>query len=217
MRSFRTYSLIVVELPQQTIREADNQLTQRVKCVLRHRRRTAPMGKLAVVVHDDVEQWFYVFVYPLSFIPLPFYRLLSNSNKYYTNWLGASFFTIPTVEKEFDVTPAQILDLTFFYDFGDCFVGMESNEKGVVVQMTLRLFAEKATDFIQKAVDYGYEYVAKGENVNVRSNTGKLLPDVYDTNVKQYRKATKNGNVYMEVANSKKYANEYEIAIYRAK
>nr|DAH96003.1 MAG TPA: hypothetical protein [Caudoviricetes sp.] len=81
MRSFRTYSLIVVELPQQTIREADNQLTQRVKCVLRHRRRTAPMGKLAVVVHDDVGQWFYVFVYPLSFIPLPFYRLLSNSNK----------------------------------------------------------------------------------------------------------------------------------------
>lgn len=137
--------------------------------------------------------------------------------EYYTNWLGASFFTIPTVEKEFDVTPAQILDLTFFYDFGDCFVGMESNEKGVVVQMTLRLFAEKATDFIQKAVDYGYEYVAKGENVNVRSNTGKLLPYVYNTNVKQYRKATKNGNVYMEVANSKKYANEYEIAIYRAK
>lgn len=137
--------------------------------------------------------------------------------EYYTNWLGASFFTIPTVEKEFDVTPAQILDLTFFYDFGDCFVGMESNEKGVVVQMTLRLFADQATDFIQKAVDYGYEYVAKGENANVRSNTGKLLPDVYDTKVKQYRKATKNGNVYMEVANSKKYANEYEIAIYRAK
>ncbi len=137
--------------------------------------------------------------------------------EYYTNWLGASFFTIPTVEKEFDVTPAQILDLTFFYDFGDCFVGMESNEKGVVVQMTLRLFADKATDFIQKAVDYGYEYVAKGENVNIRSNTGKLLPDVYDMKVKQYRKATKNGNVYMEVANSKKYANEYEIAIYRAK
>ena len=137
--------------------------------------------------------------------------------EYYTNWLGASFFTIPTVEKEFDVTPAQILDLTFFYDFGDCFVGMESNEKGVVVQMTLRLFADQATNFIQKAVDYGYEYVSKGKNVNVRSNTGKLLPDVYDTKVKQYRKATKNGNVYMEVANSKKYANEYEIAIYRAK
>lgn len=137
--------------------------------------------------------------------------------EYYTNWLGASFFTIPTVEKEFDVFPVQILDLTFFYDFGDCFVGMESNEKGVVVQMTLRLFADKAIDFIQKAVDYGYEYVAKGKNVNVRSNTSKLLPDVYETKVKQYRKATKNGNVYMEVANSERYAGEYEIAIYRAK
>lgn len=137
--------------------------------------------------------------------------------EYYTNWLGASFFTIPTVEKEFDVTPVQILDLTFFYDFGDCFVGMESNEKGVVVQMTLRLFADKATDFIQKAINYGYEYVAKGEDVNVHSNTGKLLPDVYGTKVKQYRKVTKNGSVYMEVTNSKRYANEYEMAIYRAK
>lgn len=137
--------------------------------------------------------------------------------EYYTNWLGASFFTISSVEKEFDVTPAQILDLTFFYDFGNCFVGMESNEKGVVVQMTLRLFADQATAFIQKAVDYGYKYVAKGENINVRSNTGKLLPDVYGTNVKQFRKVTNNGNVYIEVSNSKKYANEYEIAIYRAK
>ena len=137
--------------------------------------------------------------------------------EYYTNWLGASFFTIPTVEKEFDVTPTKILDLTFFYDFGDCLVGMESNEKGVVVQMTIRLFADQATDFIQKAVDYGYEYVAKGKNVNVRSNTGKLLPDVYGTSVKRYRKTTKNGNVYLEVSTSGRYANEYEIAIYRAK
>ena len=39
------------------------------------------MGKLAVVGHDDVGQWFYVFVYPFSFTPLPFYRLLSNQNK----------------------------------------------------------------------------------------------------------------------------------------
>lgn len=137
--------------------------------------------------------------------------------EYYTNWIGASFFTIPTVEKEFDVTPAQILDLTFFYDFGDCFVGMKSNNKGVVVQMTLRLFADKATDFIQKAIDYGYQYVGKGENANVRSNTGELLPDIYGTSVKRYRKNTNNGNVYLEVANSKKYTHEYEIAIYRAK
>ena len=81
----------------------------------------------------------------------------------------------------------------------------------------LRLFADAATDFIQKAVDYGYKYVGKGKDVNVRSNTGKPLPDVYGANVKRYRKTTKNGNVYMEVSNSKRYANEYEIAIYRAK
>ena len=136
---------------------------------------------------------------------------------YYSNWIGASFFTIATLEKELDVTPVQIIGLTFFYDLGDCFVGMQALENGVVVQMTLRLFADMATDFIQKAVDYGFKYTAKGKDVNIRSNTGKLLPDLYDTDVKQYRKTTKNGNVYIEVSNSGKYANEYEIAIYRAK
>lgn len=137
--------------------------------------------------------------------------------EYYTNFLGASFFTIATIEKEFDVEPVQIVGLTFFYDFGDCFVGMEAIENGVVVQMTLRLFADMATDFIQKAVDYGYKYVAKGKDVNVRSNTGKLLPDVYGTSVKRYCKNTKNGNVYLEVSTSSRYANEYEIAIFRTK
>lgn len=137
--------------------------------------------------------------------------------EYYTKFLGASFFTIATIEKEFDVVPIQIVGLTFFYDFGDCFVGMEAVENGVVVQMTIRLFADMATDFIHKAVDYGYKYVAKGKDVNVRSNTGKLLPDVYDTSVKRYCKTTNSGNVYLEVSTNDKNANEYEIAIFRTK
>lgn len=137
--------------------------------------------------------------------------------EYYTNWIGASFFTIATIEKELDVTPAQILDLTFFYDFGTCFVGMEANEKGVITQMTLRLFGEDAENFVKKALDYGYEKVGKGKNVNIRSNTGKIIPDVYDTDVVQYCKTTKNGKIYLDVANSSRYANEYEIAIYRTK
>lgn len=137
--------------------------------------------------------------------------------EYYTNWIGASFFTIATIEKELNVEPAQILDLTFFYDFGDCFVGMEANEKGIITQMTLRLFGDNATDFVNKAIDYGYEKCGKGKNINVRSNSGKIIPDLYDTNVIQYCKTTKNGKVYIDVANSKRYANEYEIAIYRVK
>lgn len=137
--------------------------------------------------------------------------------EYYTNWLGASFFTISTIEKELEVTPVQILDLTFFYDFGICFVGMETNEKGVITQMTLRLYGEEADNFVKKALDYGYEKVGKGKDVNVRSNTGKIVPDVYDTNVVQYCKVTKNGKVYLDVTNSSRYANEYEIAIYRTK
>ena len=137
--------------------------------------------------------------------------------EYYTNWIGASFFTIATIEKELEVIPAQILNLTFFYDFGTCFVGMEANEKGVIIQITLRLFGEDAKNFLKRALDYGYEKVGNGKNENVRSNTGKIIPDVYDTNVIQYCKPTKNGKVYLDVANSGRYANEYEITIYRTK
>lgn len=137
--------------------------------------------------------------------------------EYYTNWIGASFFTISTIEKELDVTPVQVIDLTFFYDFGSCFVGMEANEKGVITQMTLRLFGDDALAFVEQAIDYGYKNAGKGQNLNVRSNTGKIVPELYDTNVIKYRKATENGNVYIDVSNSGRYANEYEIAIYRTK
>lgn len=137
--------------------------------------------------------------------------------EYYTNWIGASFFTIATIEKELEVTPAQILDLTFFYDFGNCFVGMEANEKGVITQMTLRLFGGEAGDFINKAKEYGYEEIGIGTDVNVRSNSGKIVPEIYDSRVTRYCKITENGKVYLEVANSGRYANEYELAIYRAK
>lgn len=135
---------------------------------------------------------------------------------YYTNWIGANFLTISTVEAEFDVTPAQIVGLTFFYDFGDCFVGMEANEQGVVIQLAIRLFGAQATGFIQNAIDYGYEIVDIGENVNIRLNNKEVFPEVYESDVKIYRKVTENGNVYLEVANSSKNINEYEIVIYRA-
>ena len=128
----------------------------------------------------------------------------------------ANFLTISTVEAEFDVTPAQIVGLTFFYDFGDCFVGMEANEQGVVIQLAIRLFGAQATGFIQNAIDYGYEIVDIGENVNIRLSNKEVFPEVYESDVKIYRKVTENGNVYLEVANSSKNINEYEIVIYRA-
>ena len=137
--------------------------------------------------------------------------------QYYTNWIGASFLTIPTVESEFEVRPVRIIDLTFFYDFGDCFVGMKSNEEGVVVQMTVRLFSDQAIDFIQKAIDYGYVLVGKGTDINVRSNARDIITDVYESNVKRFRKSTDHGNMYMEVGTSSRSAHEYEIAIFRAK
>lgn len=142
-------------------------------------------------------------------------RKLILTPKYYTRWLGASFFTIPTIQKELDVSVVQIVGLTFFYDLGYCIVGMQSNEEGVIIQMSFRLFGGEATDFIQKAVDYGYKYIEKGRDITVRSNTGKLLPDIYTSRVKKYRKKTEHGSVYIEVANSKHQANSYEIVIYR--
>ena len=72
----------------------------------------------------------------------------------------------------------RIVGLTFFYDFGTCFVGMEANKEGVVTQMTLRLYADKAVEFIQKAIDYGYKYISDGKEVNVRTESD-ILSDVY--------------------------------------
>lgn len=137
--------------------------------------------------------------------------------EYYTKFLGASFFTIPNIENEFDVRPVRILGATFFYDFGDCFVGMRSNDEGVVIQMNIRLFGDNALDFVQKAIDYGYKYVANGTNVNIRATSDKLLPDIYDSDVMRYRKTTDHGSVYLEVATSEQYAGQYEITIFRAK
>lgn len=59
------------------------------------------------------------------------------------------------------------------------------------------------------------ELFDKGKNLVIHSNTGELLPDLYESKVKVYRKETKNGKVYMEVGNSERVANEYQIAIYR--
>lgn len=130
---------------------------------------------------------------------------------YYTNWIGADFFTIATIEHECEVTPVRIVDLTFFYDFGTCFVGMMANTKGVITQMTLRLFEEKGQEFIQDAMDYGYERIGNGEDLNVRSNGLSI------SNVEQYRKKTEHGSVYLEVSRNPEFVNEYQIAIYRGK
>lgn len=137
--------------------------------------------------------------------------------EYYTNWIGATFFTISSIENDLDVRPIRIINETNFYEFESCFVGMRANEKGVITQMTFRLYGDVAEDFLQKALDYGYKVSGKGTNVNVRTNSGKLLPDLYDTKVIQYSKATNNGKVLLEVANSPRYAGEYEIAIFRAR
>jgi hypothetical protein len=134
---------------------------------------------------------------------------------YYTNWIGADFLTIPTIEAEMDVEPMQIIGLTFFYDFSQCIVGMEANEKGVVVGMNMRRFGDDALKFISDAIEYGYVKYEKGKDIVVRANSGELLPNLYTTEVVVYRKKTDYGYMMLEVSNSEQYANEYMISVYR--
>ena len=134
---------------------------------------------------------------------------------YYTNWIGADFLTIPTIEAEMDVEPMQIIGLIFYYDFSQCIVGMEANEQGVVIGMNFRLFGNDALKFISDAVDYGYVKYEKGKDVVVRANSSELLPNLYTANVTVYRKKTDHGYMMLEVSSSQEYANEYMISIYR--
>lgn len=156
-------------------------------------------------------------------------RNLIFTPRYYTNFIGASFFTIANIEKEFDVRPVQIIneDLIFFYSFDDVevnstgtvYVGFHAiNEKGVVTQMDFRLLgSESAHEFITSAIDYGYKLYSKGKDLLVTSDSKGLLPELTTNSVKVYRKKTDNGYVYIEIGANDSYAQEYYISINRSK
>lgn len=69
----------------------------------------------------------------------------------------------------------------------------------------------------KRRLSHGYEKVGNGKNVNVHVNTGKLLPEIYKSDVIQYRKTTNNGKVWIDIANNQRFVNQYEITIYRTK
>lgn len=147
--------------------------------------------------------------------------------KYYTNYIGASFFTIATIEKEFDVRPIRIEDLVFFYAFdnveinstGTVYVGFHAiNQEGVVAQMDFRLLgADSAQKFITSAIEYGYKLYSKGKDLLVTPDSKYLLPELTTNSVKVYRKKTDNGYVYIEIGANDSYFQEYYISINRSR
>jgi len=149
--------------------------------------------------------------------------------KYYSNFLGADFFTIASIEKEFEVEPVRIdYDrLIFFYEFenvyfnstGSVYVGFHAvDEKGHVVQMDFRLFGEaSAYDFVTSAIDYGFKLYSKGKDILVTSNSRYLLPELTTNSVKVYRKKTAHGYIYIDVGASDSYGQIYYVSIYRMK
>lgn len=147
--------------------------------------------------------------------------------RYYTNFIGASFFTIATIEKEFDVEPVNIEDLVFFYSFdnveinstGTIYVGFHAiNQEGVVAQMDFRLIGtESARNFITSAIEFGYKLYSKGKDLLVTSSSKYLLPELTTNSVKVYRKKTDHGYVYIEIGTNDSHAQEYYISISRTK
>ena len=147
--------------------------------------------------------------------------------RYYTNFIGASFFTIATIEKEFDVKPVSIEDLVFFYSFdnmeinstGTIYVGFHAiNREGVVAQMDFRLLgADSAQKFITSAIEYGYKLYSKGKDLLVTPNSKYLLPELTTNSVKVYRKKTDNGYVHIEIGANDSHFQEYYISISRAR
>ena len=147
--------------------------------------------------------------------------------RYYTNFIGASFFTIATIEKEFDVKPVTIEDLVFFYSFdnmeinstGTIYVGFHAiNREGVVAQMDFRLLgADSAQKFITSAIKYGYKLYSKGKDLLVTPNSKYLLPELTTNSVKVYRKKTDNGYVHIEIGANDSHFQEYYISISRAR
>ena len=135
--------------------------------------------------------------------------------RYYTNFIGASFFTIATIEKEFDVKPVSIEDLVFFYSFdnmeinstGTIYVGFHAiNREGVVAQMDFRLLGADSA-----------KLYSKGKDLLVTPNSKYLLPELTTNSVKVYRKKTDNGYVHIEIGANDSHFQEYYISISRAR
>lgn len=80
---------------------------------------------------------------------------------YLANWIGASFFTKDNIENDCGVEPTAYSGGKVFYDFGNCFVGIEYNAMNVGISLSFRLFGEDGYKFKTQLIKFGYVVVRR--------------------------------------------------------
>lgn len=110
--------------------------------------------------------------------------------EYIANWVGASFFTKESIEKDCGVYPSTYSGGKVFYNFPKCPVTMEFTEdKQVCIYLSFRLFGEDGYNFRKELINYGYKIRTKSDALVAENNFG----DLTNGKVSLYKCALKNG------------------------
>ena len=110
--------------------------------------------------------------------------------EYLANWVGASFFTKESIEKDCGVYPTAYSGGKVFYDFPKCPVTMEFTEdKQVCIYLSFRLFGEDGYNFRKELINYGYKLHSKSNALVAENNFG----DLTNGKVSIYKYTLKNG------------------------
>ena len=96
--------------------------------------------------------------------------------EYLANWVGASFFTKESIEKDCEVSPVAYNGGYVFYDFSKCPVTMEFDDKThVCIEISFRLFGEDGYQMKSDLIDYGYELKSKSHGDLIAENNFQNL------------------------------------------
>ena len=82
--------------------------------------------------------------------------------EYLANWIGASFFTKESIEKDCCVEPMAYNGGLIMYDFSKCPVSMAFDDaSNVCVEISFRLFGEDGYQMKRDLINYGYKLQSK--------------------------------------------------------
>lgn len=96
--------------------------------------------------------------------------------EYLANWVGASFFTKESIEKDCDVSPVAYNGGYVFYDFYKCPVTMEFDDKThVCIEISFRLFGEDGYQMKTDLINYGYQLKSKSRGDLIAENNFQNL------------------------------------------
>lgn len=110
--------------------------------------------------------------------------------EYLANWVGSSFFTKESIEKNCGVYPSAYSGGKVVYNFPQCPVTMEFTEdKQVCIYLSFRLFGEEGYNFRKELINYGYKLRSKSDALVAENNFG----DLTNGKVSLYKFTLKNG------------------------